>query len=113
MVVGVLIGHFSIGIHAVRLKILLDASCISCLKEDQIKSSQHFLLKCSDFCETTLVIGNRNKTLKPICKRFRTFLAIDSLNPIIGVFCMTSQRTVHNSLNVISALLRYQVSNLT
>lgn len=44
LVVGVLTEHGPNNVHAVRLRILLDASCRSCMKEDEVKTSQHFLL---------------------------------------------------------------------
>lgn len=52
--VEVLSGHFPIGIHAVRLKLLSDASYQSSLEEGQLKTHKHFLLDCPGFANQKL-----------------------------------------------------------
>lgn len=47
--VGVLTGHCRIGLHAVRLYILSNEKCQSCMEEGEENSSWHFLLKCPAF----------------------------------------------------------------
>lgn len=61
----VLTGHCLIGIHAVRLKILLGNSFISCLEEDKIESSQHFLLECLAFARSRLIYLGSNTFRHP------------------------------------------------
>ena len=57
--VGVLTGHCPMGTHAVRLGVLPDASCQSCMEEGEVESSQHFLLQCPAFARLRLkYLGN-------------------------------------------------------
>lgn len=46
---GILTGQCSTGTHALRLIILEDATCESCIKEDEAETSRHFLLDCLIF----------------------------------------------------------------
>lgn len=41
--------HYSIGIYAVRLRIVPDASCGSCKGEHEVETFLHFLLRCPAF----------------------------------------------------------------
>lgn len=52
LVVVALTGHCLIGVHAVRLKILPDASCRGRLDEDKVETSQHFLIDCVAFARS-------------------------------------------------------------
>lgn len=55
IVEGTITGHCSIGVHAVKLRNLQDASCGCCLEKDKVETSQHFLLDCLAF------VGSRVK----------------------------------------------------
>ena len=57
--VGVLTGHCPMGTHAVRLRILPDGSCQSCMEEGEVETSRHFLLHCPAFARLRLKhLGN-------------------------------------------------------
>lgn len=47
--VGVLTGHYTIGSHAVRLYILSDTNCQSCIEEGKAESYGHFLFNGTAF----------------------------------------------------------------
>lgn len=61
--VRVFTGHCTISIHAVRLKILSDANRQSCMEEDVVETSRHFLLHCTEFARLRLKCL-RNHTFK-------------------------------------------------
>ena len=48
-IIAVLIGHGPIGTHAVRVNILSDALCQSCMKAGEVELACHFLLYCPIF----------------------------------------------------------------
>ena len=57
--VGVLTGHCPMGTHAVRLRILPDASCQSCMEEGEVETSRHLSPPLSGFARLRLKhLGN-------------------------------------------------------
>ena len=114
MVVGALTGHCPFEIHAVRLKILPDASCISCLKKrwnsiistHPPRMSRLWQIKVkipqiSYFLTSRRNSGNRNMVNHLSRCVIDSERFADSWYPTTGVFYVASQRTVHNSIRVI------------